>query len=311
MRNICLVTNYNYSKYLKECLTSLASQSQRFDRILVVDDGSSDDSMEIISKFCEDCNYITVISKKNGGQLSCFNAALEFINVDDHVFFMDSDDIFPHDYLEQIVPFIAREKVDFVFVNPVYFKDGEQPLQSARIAPEKTFLFSSTSALTRMTRSYIGAPTSCITMKGSLCHALLPYPIENDWISRADDILIYGSSIIGAHKLYVESLGIGYRIHSANNFTGRDISLQERADWRLRHERLFTWYSHKTGLPQRALLKNAMHEAALISRPLRIRFAVPSPMVIFLFDFVILASIIKLLLKAIGGNKRTFSAGCI
>jgi len=311
MRNICLVTNHNYAKYLKECVASLASQSQRFDQIIIVDDGSTDDSREIISKFCHDCNYALVINKDNGGQLSCFNAALEYINTDDYVFFMDSDDIFPHDYLEQISPIIAKEKVDFVFVNPVRFKDGERPLQSAAIAPAKTFTFSSTSALTRMIRSYIGAPTSCICMKGSLCHALLPYPFEDDWITRADDLLVYGSSIIGAHKLYVESLGVSYRIHLTNNFTGRNISPHELADWRLRHERLFKWYSHKTGLPKRSLLKNALHEAVLIPNSYRKRFAIPSPMVIFLFDFVLFASIIKLLLKSIGWNKRTFFGGCI
>jgi glycosyltransferase involved in cell wall biosynthesis len=305
MRNICLVTNHNYAKYLEACFASLVSQSQRFDQIIIVDDGSSDDSREIIDRFCHDCNYAVGINRKNGGQLSCFNAAVEYIEVDDHIFFMDSDDILPHDYLEQILPFITNEKVDFAFVNSVPFKDGERPLQSACIAPAKTFTFSSTSALTRMVRSYIGAPTSCICMKGSLCHALLPYPFEEDWITRADDVLIYGASIIGAHKLYVESLGISYRIHSANNFTGRNISPNECADWRLRHERLFTWYSRKTGVPQRALLKNALHEAVLIPQTIRKRFAIPSPVVIFLFDFVVLTSIIKLLLKVMCGSRRT------
>lgn len=308
MRTICLVINHNYSRYLKECFDSLVSQSVRFDQIIIVDDGSTDDSREIIGKFCHDRTDATGIYKKNGGQLSCFNAAREHIGSDDFVFFMDSDDIFPHDYLEQVVPVIIKEKVDFVFVNAVPFKEGELPLQSACIAPAKTFRFSATSALTRLIRCYIGVQTSCICMKGSLFHALLPYPAEDDWITRADDVLIYGSSIIGAHKLYVASLGISYRIHSSNNFIGRNVSPHELADWRLRHERLFTWYSHKTGVPLRPLLKNALHEAVLIPRAVRKRFAIPSPILIFLFDILVLASIMNLLFKTCRGYKQTLSS---
>lgn len=304
MRNVCLVTNHNYATYLEACFDSLASQTRPFDRIIIVDDGSTDASGELIDRFCHDCDRAVVINKNNGGQLSCFHAALGHIEADDHVFFMDADDIFPHDYLEQLIPIITREKADFIFVNPVRFKDGDRPLQSACLAPAKSFTFSSTSALTRMVRSYIGAPTSCLCMKGSLCHALLPYPFEEDWMTRADDVLIYGSSIIGAHKLFVESLGISYRMHAANNFAGRTVSPCESADWRLRHERLFAWYSHKTGVPLRPSLKNALHEAVLVPGTFRTRFAIPAPVVIFLFDFVVLTSIIKLLFKTMCGSKR-------
>jgi len=297
MRNICLVTNYNYANYLQECLISLVSQTRKFDLIIIVNDGSTDDSGEIISRFCHNCNYAITVNKNKGGQLSCLNTALEYIKPDDYVFFLDSDDIFPHDYLEQISPFINKGNANFIFVNPVRFKDGEQPLNSAKIAPEKAFAFSSTSALTRKIRCFIGAETSCLCMKGSLYHALLPYPYEADWITQADDLLTFGASIIGAHKLYIESLGISYRIHAQNNYAGKRITPGEWTDWRLRRERLFRWYSDKTTLPLYASLRNVIHEAILIPKAIRKRFMIPSPAFIWLVDLMFFAPILEFLFK--------------
>jgi glycosyltransferase involved in cell wall biosynthesis len=305
MKSICLVTNYNYAEYLEECLLSLVSQTRKFDRILIIDDGSSDASREIISRFCRDCSYASTVDKDNGGQLSCFNAALEFIDTDDFVFFIDADDVYPPDYLEQVSPFIAKDHADFIFVNPVRFSDGEQPLKSACVGPEKGFAFSSTSALTRRIRCCIGVETSCLCIKGSLYHALLPYPYEKDWITQADDLLTIGASIVGARKLYIESLGISYRIHASNNFAGKRISPHEQANERLRRERLFRWYSDRAMLPLRAPLKNAIHEAVLIPHRIRRRFSIPSPAQIFLFDLIMSASIIKLLFKNPAGDNHS------
>ena len=304
MRNICLVTNHNYAFYLKECLNSLASQTRKFDRIIIVDDGSTDDSREDITSFCREVNYAVAIHKNNGGQLSCFNAALEHINADDFVFFMDSDDLYPHDYLEVISPVIGNERADFIFVTPVRFRDGAEPLQSCRIGPDRIFTFSSTSALTRNLHCFIGAETSSLCMKGALYHALLPYPYEEDWKTQADDLLTFGASIVGAHKLYLGSLGISYRIHARNSFAGRQFSPYELADWRLRRERLFRWYAKKTVLPSRAPLYNVMHEVILIPASIRKRFAIPSPALIPLWELQGFASAIRLLFKKPEDIKR-------
>jgi glycosyltransferase involved in cell wall biosynthesis len=303
MRNVCLVTNYNYDTYLEACLYSLASQNRQFDQIIIVDDGSSDGSVEIINRFCRDCDYAMPLFKHNGGQVSCFNAALEFIKPDDFVFFMDADDMYPSDYLERLSPFTAGGKADFIFVNPVKFQNGERPPTTSCIGTEGTFAFASTSALTRKTYCWIGAATSCISMRGSLFRTLLPYPFEQDWVTRADDVIIYGASVTGAHKLYVPSLGIGYRIHAANNFTGRELSPNERADWRVRHERLFKWYSDKSGLPDRPPVKNVLHEVALVPKSIRQRFGIPSPMVLFLYNILLLVPILRLLCKNMTGSK--------
>jgi hypothetical protein len=177
-------------------------------------------------------------------------------------------------------------------------------LKSACLGPEKKYLFPATSALTRKMHCWIGAETSCLCMRGALLHALLPYPFEKDWMARADDVLIFGASIMGARKLYIESLAIGYRIHASNNFAGRNLTAAERAGWRLRHERLFKWYSEKTGVPGQPPLKNSIHESALIPRHVRKKLNLPSPAFVWLFDILILAPIFAILIRDIAGLKR-------
>ncbi|MBJ6727317.1 glycosyltransferase family 2 protein [Geomesophilobacter sediminis] len=301
--NVCLVTNYNYAPYLRECLDSAASQTRPFDRIVIVDDGSTDASGEVIAAFCTQCPGAVAIHKENGGQLSAFQAALEHIGRQDRVFFLDADDSYPPDYLERFQEAIGSGKAEFVFVEPVRFRDGAPTLASARIGAAPPFPFPATSALTRKTLCWIGEATSCVSVAGSLLHALLPYPFEKDWVTRADDVLIYGASILGAHKLYLPGLGVNYRVHGANNFSGRELSDPERADWRLRHERLRRFYCERGGLSEHPALKNVLHEAAVIPKALRRRFGIPAPTVLFLYDLLILVPMLRILVRdAVSGR---------
>lgn len=297
MKLVCIVTNYNYAPFLTECLDSLSAQTQKLDRIVIVDDGSSDGSREIISGFCRENPAAIAITKENGGQLSCFNAALDSVAEDDLVFLIDADDLYPSDYVENVVRIASKSNAEYIFVSPVPFSDGQQPLGSAVLAPDNTFAFASTSALTRRIRCCIGLETSALCLRGSLFRMLLPYPYERDWITQADDLLTIGASIVGAHKLYIESLGISYRLHGANAFARRRFPPGDQADKRLRRERIFQWYCAKVTLPLHPPLKNALQEAVLIPRGLRRRFGIPSLLKIACFELIMSASIAKVLLK--------------
>lgn len=305
MRNVCLVTNFNYRDFLDECLNSLISQSRKFDLIIVVDDGSTDGSKSVINEFCSNYSYATAIYKENGGQLSCFHAALDQIEPDDLVFFIDADDTYPVDYLGQVCDLAKGENADFVFVRSVQFGASAPPMKSAAIAggAASYYKFHSTSALTRKTYCSIGAETSCLAVKGSLYLAILPYPFEKDWVTCADDVVIYAASIVGAHKLYIDSLGINYRLHGSNNCIGRKRTLGERADWRVRHERLFRWYCAKNFLSLHPPLRNVIHEAAVIPKSLRKRFGILSPITVFLFGIASCFANARILWRYLAGGK--------
>ena len=87
-----IVPIYNVASYLKECLQSIVAQSYENLDIILIDDGSDDESLKIALNFAENDERIFVISKPNGGLSSARNFGLEFIKGSAlRVFFDDGD----------------------------------------------------------------------------------------------------------------------------------------------------------------------------------------------------------------------------
>src|SRR5215510_4209515 len=87
----CLISNYNYKRYIADAVDSALAQTAPLDEIIIVDDGSTDGSQE----FIRDRYYhpkIQLITKENGGQLSCFNEGFR-VATGDVIFFLDADDV--------------------------------------------------------------------------------------------------------------------------------------------------------------------------------------------------------------------------
>lgn len=74
-----IVPIYNVASYLKECLQSIVAQSYENLDIILIDDGSDDESLKIALSFAENDKRIFVVSKPNGGQATARNFGLEFI----------------------------------------------------------------------------------------------------------------------------------------------------------------------------------------------------------------------------------------
>src|SRR4051812_20306579 len=83
-----VVINHNYGPYLHDAVASLLAQEVPFAEVLVVDDGSTDDSAAVMGTLPDG---IRLIQKENGGQLSAALAALPFLTAD-YVYFLDADD---------------------------------------------------------------------------------------------------------------------------------------------------------------------------------------------------------------------------
>jgi glycosyltransferase involved in cell wall biosynthesis len=93
-----LINNYNYARFLDEAIGSALGQTYPSKEIIVVDDGSTDNSREIISRYGD---RIIPILKENGGQASAFNAGVARCQ-GDILCFLDSDDFFHPDKLERV-----------------------------------------------------------------------------------------------------------------------------------------------------------------------------------------------------------------
>jgi len=264
---ICVINNYNYSRYLEECIDSALSQTLPFDKVIIVDDGSTDNSPEIIRRY-KDLNSIIPILKTNGGQLSCFNAAVEYISEDSQVFLLDSDDIFPKNYLEVLSQRVSLP-VDFCFVKAVDFSRNSDKLLNANISNDTNVIFLKTSELVRARGVWIGSVTSTTSVSGKIYKKLLPYPHPEDWRSHADDVFIYISSILGALKVKVPSVGIGYRKHQNNDHISKANSYhsnEERLARSVRLSRVFDFYCKKYNISRQASFTEILPEYNSLSQ---------------------------------------------
>ena len=86
-----IVPVYNTEKYLEQCLKSLINQTYKNIEIIVVNDGSTDQSLDILNKYSFKDNRIKLYSQKNQGISAARNTALEHIN-GKYIMFVDSDD---------------------------------------------------------------------------------------------------------------------------------------------------------------------------------------------------------------------------
>ena len=244
MRKVCFVNNYNYDKYLPFCLDSLVRQSVKFDVIYVVDDGSTDRSRSIITEYAKSFLEIVPLFKDNAGQLSCFNVVSDYITEDDLVWCIDSDDYYPPDYVELFLDEIGDSKSDFFFCESIKFSTDDMAPKTAYLGAEPVVDIGLSVQMGLLGTCWLGSPTSGLVISGRLYKDVIPYPFESEWVIRADDIIVFASSVGGYSKTYIPSLCYGYRVHDANNFLGRDLNDSEYNNKRTKDfNTLFAWYS--------------------------------------------------------------------
>ena len=86
-----IVPVYNASQYLYRCIESILNQTYKDFELILVDDGSTDESYEICKKYANEDDRIRVFHKENGGQSSARNLGLDFAT-GEYISFIDSDD---------------------------------------------------------------------------------------------------------------------------------------------------------------------------------------------------------------------------
>jgi Glycosyl transferase family 2 len=84
-----VIDNYNYAEFLPAAIESALAQTHERVRVIVVDDGSTDNSLEVLGRY-ED--RVTIVAKENGGHASAFNAGVERCE-GDVVVLLDADDL--------------------------------------------------------------------------------------------------------------------------------------------------------------------------------------------------------------------------
>lgn len=124
-----IVPVYNVRDYLEKCLDSLIYQTLKQIEIILVDDGSTDDSLEICRKYQEKDSRITVISQKNGGLSAARNSGIE-VAKGKYLMFVDSDDFVAKNYCKSALEGIKRYQCDILLFDLYYVVNGVNNLQT-------------------------------------------------------------------------------------------------------------------------------------------------------------------------------------
>ncbi|MEX0679335.1 MAG: glycosyltransferase [Pirellulales bacterium] len=263
MTTTCLVSNYNYANFIGQAVDSALGQTLPFDEIIVVDDGSTDGSVDLLASRYAESPTIHVVSKPNGGQLSCFNEGFAGSR-GDVVFFLDADDVYEPRYLEKTLDVYRRHpSVDFVFCG--HRKFGRCDSVHLPFADDRDLGYSV--ILTAYLGEWIGAPTSCLSMRRHVLEKILPLPFADDWRTRADDCLVFGASLAGARKYCVAQPLVRYRVHGDNHFCGRSADRFATYRRRLAINALFGHLERKLCYNVRRLAEFHHREFCTIGRP--------------------------------------------
>jgi glycosyltransferase involved in cell wall biosynthesis len=114
-----IVPVYNAEKYLSRCIDSILSQTLTDFELLLIDDGSSDNSGAICEEYARNDSRINVFYKKNGGVSSARNLGIDKAQ-GEWVTFVDSDDWLADNFLEQMRNKALESNTDAVFCNCFY-----------------------------------------------------------------------------------------------------------------------------------------------------------------------------------------------
>jgi len=204
-----IINNYNYSHFLRDAVNSALNQTYARVEIIVVDDGSTDNSREIIAEYG---NRIISVLKENGGQASAFNAGFA-VSKGDIVIFLDADDVLLPETAQEVVkiwePKLSKVQWRLQLVNeklqllPQTWPPKWQSMPSGDLRP----------AILRW-RYYPSPPTSGNAFSRWLLEKILPMP-EREWRIAADSYLLSLAALYGEVQSIDKVLGY-YRIHGSN-----------------------------------------------------------------------------------------------
>jgi glycosyltransferase involved in cell wall biosynthesis len=227
-----VVNNYNYARFLRDAIDSALAQTALGVEVIVVDDGSTDGSVEIIRSYGD---RITPVFKPNGGQASALNAGYR-VSRAPLVLFLDADDVLDATAAEAVIaawrPGVA--KVHFALRA---IDEAGTPL--GRLVPPGGLPSGRLVERIRRGGPPPGPPTSGNAFARDVLDRLSPIP-EREW-ELADQYLLLLAPLLGEVAAIDAPLG-GYRIHAKNRWSVQALNadrLHEYLDYDRRKVRIF------------------------------------------------------------------------
>ncbi len=194
--------NYNYSDYLHDAIKSVLSQSFTDFELIVVDDGSTDSSRELISSFND--SRIIKVFKENGGQTSAFNAGFE-VACGDIITFLDSDDYWYPNKLDRVVEAHKSSKI----IQHLLSENGKKTYRRVRTDVDWS------NVLVNFGYMYQHSPTSGLSFMREVIEPFFPL-VDVEEMRGYSDGCILMLAMTKAKVLCLDDVLGFYRIHDRN-----------------------------------------------------------------------------------------------
>ncbi|MGL5255457.1 MAG: glycosyltransferase family 2 protein [Proteocatella sp.] len=120
-----IIPAYNVEKYIEKCLSSILEQTHTNIEVIVVDDGSTDRTGQLIDNVSQKDSRVLILHKKNAGVSAARNSGIE-ISMGDYLVFVDGDDYIAQDYVEYMLSLVQKTGADFCLSKCCYTRNGEK-----------------------------------------------------------------------------------------------------------------------------------------------------------------------------------------
>lgn len=128
---------FNCEKYIAESIKSVLAQTYKNWELIVIDDGSKDNTCEIIKEFAKkDPRIKPITNEKNIGVSATRNRGID-LALGDWIAFLDSDDIWSPTKLEKQIKIANEKSAEFIFTGSSYINDKSEPFRGIFEVPEK------------------------------------------------------------------------------------------------------------------------------------------------------------------------------
>lgn len=124
MDKICIIVPvYNVERYVKKCIASILAQSYTNIEVIIVNDGSTDNSLGLCIECSKQDKRVRVVSKKNGGLSDARNYGMQFCTCE-LITFIDSDDFVSRNYIKNLYELMQKYQADIACTNYIRFYDN-------------------------------------------------------------------------------------------------------------------------------------------------------------------------------------------
>jgi glycosyltransferase involved in cell wall biosynthesis len=202
-----IVDNYNYARFLGQTIDSVIAQDYPHVELIVVDDGSTDDSRSVIERYG---SRLLPVFQRNGGQAAAFNAGFAR-STGELILFLDSDDVLWPECLSEVTARWRRGLAKLHFNLEFIDSEGGRIGQTFFQRPLPSGDLRKSALATGIVESM---PTSGNVFSRKFLDTVMPVP-ESAW-KRGPDVYLFNLAALAGETAAIDRPLGGYRVHGSN-----------------------------------------------------------------------------------------------